>query len=64
MWEATVDHARKCVLDKRLHLYFPIDSEKKSGVVFNDVGQVVGLISECCYVPLDMLSEDQKACFS
>ncbi|KAF7136001.1 hypothetical protein RHSIM_Rhsim08G0168600 [Rhododendron simsii] len=40
MWEATVDHARKCVLDKRLHLYFPIDSEKKSGVVFNDVGQV------------------------
>ncbi|XP_058226232.1 calmodulin-binding protein 60 A-like isoform X2 [Rhododendron vialii] len=61
IWEATVDHARKCVLDKRLHLYFPIDSEKKSGVVFNDVGQVVGLISECCYVPLDMLSEDQKA---
>ncbi|KAI8543593.1 hypothetical protein RHMOL_Rhmol08G0230500 [Rhododendron molle] len=34
--EATVDHAKKCVLDKRLHLYFPIDSEKKSGVVFND----------------------------
>ena len=63
-WEAIVDHARSCVLDKSLQLYFPIGSEKKSGVVFNVVGQVMGLISKCCYVPVDKLSEDQKACFS
>ncbi|THF95125.1 hypothetical protein TEA_016991 [Camellia sinensis var. sinensis] len=39
MWEVTVDHARTCTLDNRLHLYFPINSQKKTGVVFNAVGQ-------------------------
>ncbi|KAH7867251.1 hypothetical protein Vadar_030947 [Vaccinium darrowii] len=60
MREAIVDHARTCILDKSLHLYFPTGSEKKYGVVFNVLGQVMGLISNCCYVPLDNLSEDQK----
>ncbi|XP_058226227.1 calmodulin-binding protein 60 A-like isoform X2 [Rhododendron vialii] len=60
-WEAIVEHARTCILDKSLLLYFPVSSETKSGVVFNVVGQVMGLISECCYVPIDKLSEDQKA---
>ncbi|KAF7136036.1 hypothetical protein RHSIM_Rhsim08G0168700 [Rhododendron simsii] len=40
--ESIVDHARTCKLDKSLHLYFPVSSEKKSGVVFNDVGQANG----------------------
>ncbi|PKI78054.1 calmodulin-binding protein 60 A-like isoform X2 [Punica granatum] len=61
MWEVTVDHARTCVLDKRVYLYFPPPaSEIKTGVVFNIIGQVMGLLSECQYVPIDKLSETQK----
>ncbi|KAI8543599.1 hypothetical protein RHMOL_Rhmol08G0230900 [Rhododendron molle] len=60
-WESIVDHARTCKLDKSLHLYFPVGSEKKSGVVFNVVGQVMGLVSEYFYLSIDKLSDDQKA---
>ncbi|KAG5536822.1 hypothetical protein RHGRI_024302 [Rhododendron griersonianum] len=60
-WESIVDHARTCKLDKSLQLYFPVSSEKKSGVVFNVVGQVMGLISEYFYLSIDKLSDDQKA---
>ncbi|XP_044477182.1 calmodulin-binding protein 60 A-like isoform X2 [Mangifera indica] len=60
MWEVTVDHARTCVLDKRTFLYCPPGSQQKSGVVFNVVGQVMGLLSECQYAPVDKLSETQK----
>ncbi|XP_057459945.1 calmodulin-binding protein 60 A-like isoform X2 [Actinidia eriantha] len=58
MWEATVKHARTCILDKKLHLYFPTSFQK--GVVFNVVGQVMGLILERCFFPIDQLSEAQK----
>ncbi|XP_031277348.1 calmodulin-binding protein 60 A isoform X1 [Pistacia vera] len=61
MWEVTVDHARTCILDKRTFLYCPPGSQQKSGVVFNVVGQVMGLLSECQYVPVDKLSETEKA---
>ncbi|KAL9439259.1 hypothetical protein AB3S75_024839 [Citrus x aurantiifolia] len=61
MWEVTVEHARTCVLDKRVYLYCPPGTQQKSGVVFNVVGQVMGLLSECQYVPIDKLSETQKA---
>ncbi|KAE8124168.1 hypothetical protein FH972_019075 [Carpinus fangiana] len=61
MWEITVDHARTCVIDKRVFLYCPSSSQQKNGVVFNIVGQVRGLLSECQYVPLDKLSETEKA---
>ncbi|MBA0851066.1 hypothetical protein Goshw_012526 [Gossypium schwendimanii] len=61
MWEVTVEHARTCVLDKRMHLYCPPGSQQKSGVVFNIVGQVMGLLSECQYNTIDKLSETEKA---
>lgn len=63
MWEVTVEHARTCVLDKRVYVYCPPGTQQKSGVVFNVVGQVMGLLSECQYVPIDKLSETQKAHF-
>ncbi|KAK9278238.1 hypothetical protein L1049_027800 [Liquidambar formosana] len=47
MWEVTVDHARTCVLEKRVYLYCPPGSQPKTGVVFNVVGQVMGLLSGC-----------------
>ncbi|XP_057465917.1 calmodulin-binding protein 60 A-like isoform X2 [Actinidia eriantha] len=61
MWEVTVDHARTCVLDSRLFFYCPPGSQQKTGVAFNVVGQVMGLLSECQYSPLDKLSETEKA---
>ncbi|XP_017973099.1 PREDICTED: calmodulin-binding protein 60 A isoform X1 [Theobroma cacao] len=60
MWEVTVEHARTCVLDKRMYLYCPPGSQQKSGVAFNIVGQVTGLLSECQYVTIDKLSETEK----
>jgi hypothetical protein len=64
MWEVTVEHARTCVLDKIIYLYCPPVSQQKTGVVFNVVGQVMGLLSEGQYVPIDKLSETEKAKFS
>lgn len=60
MWEVTVEHARTCVLDTTRHVYFPPNSQQH-GVVFNAVGQVTGLLSECEYVTVDKLSETEKA---
>ncbi|RYR77412.1 hypothetical protein Ahy_A01g001863 isoform A [Arachis hypogaea] len=53
MWEITVEHARTCTIDTTRHVYFPPPSQQKAGVVFNAVGQVTGLLSECEYVPAD-----------
>ncbi|KAF9671538.1 hypothetical protein SADUNF_Sadunf12G0057900 [Salix dunnii] len=39
MWEVTVEHARTCVIDKRIYLYRPPVSQQNTGVVFNIVGQ-------------------------
>lgn len=61
MWEVTVEHARTCVFEKRMFLYSPPSSQQKTGVVFNVVGQVMGLLLECQYVPIDKLSETEKA---
>ncbi|PWA70460.1 calmodulin binding protein-like protein [Artemisia annua] len=60
MWEVVVEHATKCVLDdNKLYLYYP-QSDKKDGVVFNVVGQVLGLLTDCKYVVSDNLSEPEK----
>lgn len=61
MWETTVEHAKRCVVDdKKLYLYCP-QSLNRDGVVFNVVGQVLGLLSDCKYVSADKLSEVEKA---
>ncbi|XP_008239717.1 PREDICTED: calmodulin-binding protein 60 A [Prunus mume] len=61
MWEVTVEHAQTCILDKRMYLYCPPSSLQRTGVVFNIVGQVMGLLLECEYIPISKLSEAQKA---
>lgn len=61
MWEATVEHARTCVLDKKLYLYNASGSQQKNGVVFNVVGQVLGQFLGCQYIAADKLSEAEKA---
>ncbi|KAK6153376.1 hypothetical protein DH2020_013015 [Rehmannia glutinosa] len=60
-WEITTEHARTCVLDKTLHFYNASASlEKNGGVVFNVVGQVMGMFSNGQYVTSDKLSEAEK----
>ncbi|KAF8399323.1 hypothetical protein HHK36_015188 [Tetracentron sinense] len=60
MWEVTVEHARTCSLDKRMYLYRPLSSQRRMGVVFDVIGQVLGLLAECQYVPNDELSGTEK----
>lgn len=60
MWEVVVEHAMRFVLDdNKLYLYCP-QSQKRDGVVFNVVGQVLGLLSDFKYVDSDKLSETEK----
>ncbi|XP_052176464.1 calmodulin-binding protein 60 A-like isoform X2 [Diospyros lotus] len=61
MWETTVNHARTCMLDPSLYFYCPPGSESKTGVAFNIVGQVKGLVYECKYADIARLSESEKA---
>ncbi|KAL6583871.1 hypothetical protein OROMI_003160 [Orobanche minor] len=58
MWEVTMEHARTCVLDNKLYSY---GASQNNGVVFNVVGQVMGIFSNGQYVPSDKLSEAEKA---
>lgn len=63
MWDVVVEHATRCVIDdKKLYLYCP-QSQKRDGVVFNVVGQVLGVLSDCKYVVSDMLSDTEKVSF-
>ncbi|CAK9138656.1 unnamed protein product [Ilex paraguariensis] len=62
MWKVTVDHARTCEIDTRCYLYCPSGSQHKAGVVFNAVGQLMGILSDCQYIATDKLSETEKAC--
>lgn len=58
MWEVTVEHAKTCVLTEKVHYYYP-NNLNKTGVVFNVVGEVRGLISDK-FVLVDDLNETEK----
>lgn len=60
MWDITVEHARTCVLDDKMYSYCS-GSPQRTGVVFNIVGQVLGLLSDGKYRPADTISEIEKA---
>ncbi|CAL5444702.1 unnamed protein product [Camellia sinensis] len=60
MWDITVDHARTCILDKRAYLYCPPSSQQKTTVVFNVVGQLIGLLMEQQLITVDKLSVTEK----
>lgn len=63
MWEVTEEHARNSVLDKTLYFYCPSSSQLKSGVAFDIMGQIAGLLSEGQYIPISLVSEAEKAYF-
>ncbi|CAO2818258.1 unnamed protein product [Amaranthus hypochondriacus] len=60
MWEVTIEHARTCVLDKRVFLYYSPVSQHRNGVVFNVVGLVMGLFLDSQFVPVDNLPETDQ----
>jgi len=67
MWEATVEHARTCMLPTQMYVYFADSSSQRdteAGVVFNIVGEVMGLLSQNQFISVDDLSESQKVGFS
>ncbi|XP_042018119.1 calmodulin-binding protein 60 A-like [Salvia splendens] len=58
MWEVVVEHARACVIDQKLQFY---GTSQDNGVVFDMVGQLMGIISNGQYLRADKLSEAEKA---
>ncbi|XP_057787641.1 calmodulin-binding protein 60 B-like isoform X2 [Salvia miltiorrhiza] len=59
MWDALIEHAKTCVLSGKLYIYYP-DETRNVGVVFNNIYELSGLISDDQYYPADSLSDSQK----
>ncbi|KAK6944382.1 Calmodulin binding protein, central domain [Dillenia turbinata] len=59
MWENTVEHAKTCIVGGKLYVYYP-DENHGTGVVFNDIYELRGLISNGQFISLDSLTDNQK----
>jgi len=59
MWEGTVEHAKTCVLNGKLHVYYA-DEKQNIGVIFNNIFQLMGLIADGQYMSVDLLSDSEK----
>ncbi|EOA15470.1 hypothetical protein CARUB_v10004387mg [Capsella rubella] len=59
MWDVLVEHAKTCVLSRKLYVYYSDDS-RTVGVVFNNIYELNGFISGDRYLSADSLSESQK----
>ncbi|WCJ29861.1 Calmodulin-binding protein [Euphorbia peplus] len=59
MWENTVEHAKTCVLGGKLYVYYA-DAVHSTGVVFNHIYELSGLISNGQFLSLESLNHNQK----
>lgn len=59
MWEALLDHAKTCVLSGKLYVYYPEDT-RNVGVIFNNIYELRGLITEEQFFSADSLNDSQK----
>lgn len=59
MWDVLVEHAKTCVLSGKLYVYYP-DDARNVGVVFNNIYEFSGLITEGQYISAESLSDTQK----
>ncbi|KAH7423135.1 hypothetical protein KP509_12G041000 [Ceratopteris richardii] len=59
MWDATVEHAKTCVLKGKLYVHYTDDSHSV-GVIFNDIYELMGVTNNNVYRPLDSLNESEK----
>lgn len=62
-WKATLDHAQRCTKDDKVYLHYPF-AESKTGVIYDAVGGLKGIIDDSHYVPVDDLLADEKVSFS
>ncbi|KAM7265943.1 hypothetical protein ACFE04_003626 [Oxalis oulophora] len=60
MWENTVEHAKTCVLGGKLYVYYTADEPQGTGVVFNHIYELRGLISDEQFLSLESLNQNQK----
>ncbi|XVE97502.1 hypothetical protein REPUB_Repub03eG0025000 [Reevesia pubescens] len=59
MWENTVEHAKTCVLGGKLYVYYT-DQTNSTGVVFNHIYELRGLIADGQFLSLESLDHNQK----
>ncbi|XVE53682.1 hypothetical protein DITRI_Ditri03aG0022200 [Diplodiscus trichospermus] len=59
MWENTVEHAKTCVLGGKLYVYYT-DQINSTGVVFNHIYELRGLIADSQFLTLESLNHSQK----
>ncbi|XP_020222160.1 calmodulin-binding protein 60 E isoform X1 [Cajanus cajan] len=59
MWENTVEHAKTCVLGGKLFVYYT-DETNSAGIVFNNIYELRGLISDGQFYSLESLTPNQK----
>ncbi|KAL9445545.1 hypothetical protein AB3S75_018527 [Citrus x aurantiifolia] len=59
MWENTVEHAKTCVLGGKLYVYYA-DGTQNTGVVFNNIYELRGLIDDGQFISLESLTHSQK----
>lgn len=61
-WEKTIKNARACSSETRMYCYMNV--EQKKGVVFNVLGQALGLFVEGHYSPMmNMLPEEEPKAY-
>ncbi|XP_048447210.1 calmodulin-binding protein 60 B-like isoform X1 [Pyrus x bretschneideri] len=59
MWDGLIQHAKTCLLGGKLYVYYPEDA-RNVGVVFNNIYELSGLITDEQFYSADSLSETQK----
>ncbi|KAF3452981.1 hypothetical protein FNV43_RR03414 [Rhamnella rubrinervis] len=59
MWENTVEHAKTCVLGGKLYVYYT-DQTQSTGVVFNHIYELRGLIADGQFLSIESLNYNQK----
>ncbi|XP_012071465.1 calmodulin-binding protein 60 E isoform X2 [Jatropha curcas] len=59
MWENTVEHAKTCVLGGKLYVYYA-EASNSTGVVFNHIYELRGLITDGQFLALESLTHNQK----
>ncbi|GLU01380.1 hypothetical protein SLE2022_186910 [Rubroshorea leprosula] len=59
MWQNTVEHAKTCVLGGKLYVYYT-DQTNNTGVVFNHIYELRGLVADGQFHSLESLTDSQK----
>lgn len=57
-----MEHAKTCVLGGKLYVYYT-DQTNSTGVVFNHIYELRGLIADCQFLSLESLNHNQKVKF-